>query len=35
MRGVRTEREVDQLIASANQTKGYLTLLLNRSTAAR
>lgn len=35
MRGVRTEREVDQLIASATQTKGYLTLLQNRSTAAR
>ncbi len=35
MRGVRTEREVDQLIASANQTKGYLSTLQSRSSATK
>lgn len=34
MRGVRTEAEVDQLIASARQTQGYITFLLNKSSAA-
>ncbi len=35
MRGVRTEREVDQLIASANQTKIYLNALQSRSSATK
>jgi len=33
MRGVRTEREVDQLIASARQTQGYLTYLVQKVSA--
>ena len=33
MRGMRTEREVDQLIASANQTKIYLNALQSQSSA--
>lgn len=35
MRGLRTEREVDQLIASANQTKLYLNGLQSQSSAAK
>ncbi len=35
MRGVRTEREVDQLIASANQTKTYLNAIQSRSQATK